>query len=69
MTFMRRELSHIQLLSSLVSRPSLAPVFDRLQYAKTGGGRGGKEGLVNLTIWSVAQTSHILTPSYIAKQQ
>ena len=31
-------------LSSLVPRPSPAPVFDRLQYAKTEG-----EGLVNLT--------------------
>ena len=30
--------------TSLVPRPSLAPVFDRLQYAKTEG-----EGLVNLT--------------------
>ena len=31
-------------MASLVPRPSLAPVFDRLQYAKTEG-----EGLVNLT--------------------
>ena len=31
-------------LPSLVPRPSPAPVFDRLQYAKTEG-----EGLVNLT--------------------
>ena len=31
-------------VTSLVPRPSPAPVFDRLQYAKTEG-----EGLVNLT--------------------
>ena len=41
---------------SLVPRPSLAPVFDHLQYAKT-----EPEGLVNLTMWSVAWlTSQIL---------
>ena len=55
---MRKELNHIQLL------PSLAPVFDRLQYVKTEG-----EGLVNLTTRSVTQMSHIVTRSYIAKQQ
>ena len=33
-----------QCSASLVPRPSLAPVFDRLQYAKT-----EPEGLVNLT--------------------
>ena len=32
-------------ITSLIPRPSLPPVFDRLQYAKTEG-----EGLVNLTM-------------------
>jgi len=36
--------------TSLVPRPSLAPVFDSLQYAKT-----EQEGLVNLTTWFAAQ--------------
>ena len=35
---------NVLIQSSLVPRPSPAPVFDRLQYAKTEG-----EGLVNLT--------------------
>ena len=43
-------------IPSLVPRPSPAPVFDRLQYAKTEG-----EGLVNLTTWSAAHmTSQVL---------
>ena len=46
---------------SLVPRPSPAPVFDHLQYAKTEG-----EGLVNLTMWSAAQTSHVVTLICIA---
>ena len=33
-------------IPSLVSRPSLAPVFDHLQYIQTKG-----ESLVNLTTW------------------
>ena len=45
---------------SLVPRPFLAPVFDRLQYAKT------EEGLVNLTTWSAAQASHVVTLICIA---
>ena len=42
--------------TSLVPRPSPAPIFDHLQYAKTEG-----EGLVNLTTWSVAQALHVVT--------
>ena len=34
----------VDIIVSLVPRPSVAPVFDRLQYAKT-----EPEGLVNLT--------------------
>ena len=42
--------------TSLVPRPSPAPVFDCLQYAKT-----EPEGLVNLTTWSLPRvTSQIL---------
>ena len=40
-------------MGSFVPRPSPAPVFDRLQYAKT-----EPEGLVNLT---AAQASHFIT--------
>ena len=36
---------HTQTSTTLDSRPSLPPVFDRLQYAKTEG-----EGLVNLDL-------------------
>ena len=43
--------------TSLVPRPSSAPVFDRLQYAKM-----DPEGLVNLTMWPAARTSHFVTP-------
>ena len=49
-------------ITSLVPRPSSAPVSDRLQYAKTEG-----EGLVNLTTWSAAQASHVVTLICIAK--
>ena len=46
----------MQVYCSLVPRPSLAPVFDHLQYAKT-----EPDGLVNLTTWFAAQlTSQIL---------
>ena len=41
---------------SLVPRPSQAPVFDCLQYARTVG-----EGLVNLTSWSMVQASYVVT--------
>ena len=47
---------------SLVPRPSPPPVFDRLQYAKTEG-----EGLVNLSMWSAAQASHVVTLICIAR--
>ena len=53
---MRKELSHIQLLPSLVSRPSLAPVFDRLQYVKTG--EGGRPGESYHTISDTDVTYH-----------
>ena len=50
---------HMQLHSSLVSRPSPASVFDRLQYAKT-----EEEGPVNLTY----MTSQILDMKAYCKQ-
>ena len=43
--------------TTLVPRPSSAPVFDCLQYAKT-----ELEGLVNLTMWPAARMSYFIMP-------
>ena len=43
-TFTGVQLGKVYYAASVISRPSLAPVFDRLEYATT-----EREGLVNLT--------------------
>ena len=40
-------------MNSLIPRPSLAPVFDRLQYAKTTGAREGLGTRLVLKVWSI----------------